>query len=861
MLSLFFPIFTLYFFKFLVYDTVMEKVRPFIFSCIFLLFTVFILWLSFFLQADIKTSSSFTDSAFMISHQSGFYSHSLHISITPMQNASIYYTMDGSEPSSTSSSSILYESPIALKAAFQEKSYPLRFRLYFDDGTSSKVYSYSYILGTFIHSRYDTYVVNILGNPDALFDEENGVFTAAYHLTGEESERPVNFQIFDKKGNLLTSQDCGLRIFGNFSRGKAQKSFQLFARKIYDVYGKFHLSLFPDVRKEADSTISERSNRLVFRNSGNDFGKAFLRDTLIQQLATDYGFPLTTPYVPAAVYINGEYVGFYWIKEPFSDGQMEELYGSANGYFERITLQEFYQTAGEAGQEIEEKEIENEEIEVEEIKAEKIEVEGINAEETEDEEIKDEKTEDEEIKDKETEDGEIEVEETNVIKDYQSIYDTYAEADLTDEKIFQKLCSRIDLDNYLAYYAMEVYIANKDWPYNNVRAFRYFANDGKYTDGTVFDGRYRYLFFDTDYGFGLSDDVPGYACEEDNIAILLNNEQSPLFCNLMTRADCREKFTNYVCDLMNGPFSYEAVSDAVQKLTPDRDTELSYYVENLLSGITTMDTVQAETNAILTFAQNRPDYMHTFLQKDYALFYPYFLHVESPESARISVNSIKDVGGSFSGIYYADNALTLKASANEGHRLAYWLINGVKYKEAELTFSSEEVKQLLDIPPQDVNAPALPENFGSLGYAKSEEHPKLNITLVVEDEPNARPIISRIHSEGTNDLVELSNISEHELSLEGLYLSDDAADLKKTKLPAKILASGDVLTFYGKKNKQAGRAGIFPLDFNLRNYETLYLSDERGIILEEIPIPDMGREDSDYVRDLFSGTFYEAVPK
>lgn len=764
---------------------------------IFLLSAAFVLPFALFMQDDVKKGGSLTDSAFMISHESGFYRHSLRIRITPVKNADIYYTTDGSEPSSTSSASVLYERPIALKAALKEKSYPLRFRLYFDDGTSSKVYSYNYILGFFVRSRYDTYVVNILGNPSDLYGEEEGVFTN-YTLSGEVSERPVHFQIFDRDGKLLASQNCGLRIFGNFSRGKAQKSFQLFARKDYDEYGKFHLSLFPSVRRETDNTISDRSNRLVFRNSGNDFGKAFLRDTLFQQLATDYGFLLTTPYVPAAVYINGEYAGFYWIKEPFSAGQMEELYGSANGHFDRVTLWEFYKTAGEEGEEM-----------------------------------------------------------SPIMEEYQDIYDTYAEADLTDDTLYQALREKIDVENYLSYYAMEIYIANKDWPYNNVRAYRYIADDGHYTKGTVFDGRYRYLFYDTDYGFGLTDDVPGYACEEDNIAVLLNNYQSPLFCNLMARADCREMFSTYVCDLMNKTFSYESVSETVQELSLLRDRELGYYVENMLPDITTMEMVHAETASILTFAANRPGYMHTFLQRDFALFYPYHLQVDCPENAKISVNSIADTGSSFSGIYYADNALTLKASANEGHNFAYWLVNGVQYREKELTFSSEDLKQLLEIPIQNMQDFTPPENFGTQGYAESENNPRLEISLVLEDKPDALPIISRIHVQGTNDLIEITNPSGHDISLSGLYLSDDPAALKKTGLPGKVLAPGESLVLYGKKNRQAPNNSALPLDFNLRKGETIYFSDETGAVLEEILIPGMGREDSDYVRDPFSGEFYE----
>lgn len=74
-----------------------------------------------------------------------------------------------------------------------------------------------------------------------------------------------------------------------------------------------------------------------------------------------------------------------------------------------------------------------------------------------------------------------------------------------------------------------------------------------------------------------------------------------------------------------------------------------------------------------------------------------------------------------------------------------------------------------------------------------------------------------------------------------------------------MLAPGESLTLYGKKNRQPSAFASPRLDFSLRKYEILYLSDENGTVLEEIPIPDLGREDSDYVQDPFSGKFYECA--
>ena len=85
-------------------------------------------------------------------------------------------------------------------------------------------------------------------NPD--ITEAEAKDPAGYNLRGMESERPVTVQIFDSEGTDLLTQHCGLRISGNYTRGKSQKSLQLFARSSYDEHGRFHVTLFPETLKK-----------------------------------------------------------------------------------------------------------------------------------------------------------------------------------------------------------------------------------------------------------------------------------------------------------------------------------------------------------------------------------------------------------------------------------------------------------------------------------------------------------------------------------------------------------------------------------------------------------------------------------
>ena len=796
----------------------MKKLTKTILFIICILFTGFSL---VFLLNSYIGSPTVIDSAhgYKISHGSGFYKHGIRLSLDA-GHASIYYTTDGSEPSIDSASSVLYEKPFFLKSDSEIQSHHLRIRFYEEDGFVSDAYDFTYFIGRSINNRYDTYVAHISGNPDELFGYENGIFVegklrddflaqnpnvteaynmdpANYNLRGPEAERAVNFQLFDADGNLLTSQNCGLRIFGNFSRGKYQKSFQLFARNEYDIYGKFHTALFPSITSYADGSMLSKNNRLVFRNSGNDFGKAFIRDTLFQQLGQDVGFPMCTPYVPAAVYINGEYYGFYWVKEPFNNGQMEELYGNYNGTFERVSINEFYKIAEDPTEAL--------------------------------------------------------------AGEYQQIYDTYAEADLTDNSVYESLCQKIDINNYLQYYAIELFIANKDWPYNNVRAYRYVANDGIYYENTLMDGKYRYLLFDTDYGFGLVDDVPGFRCEEDNIAVLLSNYQSPLFCNLMARKDCRELFVTYMCDLMNTAFSYPNIENTLMELVTSRENELTHYLGSLSQVMpdVSADTVTAATNELLLFAQNRHGYVYSFLQNDYAVFTPYMLNITGDSHIQTSVNSIASIeykqipqystsseNSLFSGIYYADCHLTLSARADEGHEFEYWDVGGKHYEEDTLVLTPEILSQLLG-------------SDSMAAQATNGQLPQLNITVVCRDKKDSPVVISNIRAKDENDEVTLYNPSEHEITLDGIYISDDSSNLKKTKIPNIVLEGGKSYILYGSKNVLSRSLGSARLGFNLRKGETLYLSDENGNIIEQILIPDLARADTSYIRNPYTGAFRE----
>ena len=62
----------------------------------------------------------------------------------------------------------------------------------------------------------------------------------------------------------------------------------------------------------------------------------------------------------------------------------------------------------------------------------------------------------------------------------------FQNANLSDDEAFQYACELMDMDNYIDYMVFETYIANWDWPFNNMRCWQ---------EG---NGKWRWMFFDGD---------------------------------------------------------------------------------------------------------------------------------------------------------------------------------------------------------------------------------------------------------------------------------------------------------------------------------------------------------------------------
>ena len=240
--------------------------------------------------------------------------------------------------------------------------------------------------------------------------------------------------------------------------------------------------------------------------------------------------------------------------------------------------------------------------------------------------------------------------------DYRALMDWIQTSDCSDPEVYAAVCERIDVENFAAYVAANLYLNNTDWStYKNNRLWRTRSEDGE----GVRDGRWRWLVFDMDAcywtrpAFGdaprASYDLFHYTAPAYGKSFL----ELPLFSDLLENPDFRALFTRTWLDLMNVTFRYE---NALPLLERYGLTEDAFWPE---------------------FLQLRPSYAADLLIR--ALELPgeaceLTVRVSDPEGGYVRLNTVyPDLdSGAWSGTYITGCELTLTAEAARGWHFAGW---------------------------------------------------------------------------------------------------------------------------------------------------------------------------------------------
>ena len=218
----------------------------------------------------------------------------------------VRYTLNGSEPTMSSpvfEDSIVLTKPTVVRSFAEGDSATMR----------SNIATSSYLIGV----DHELPVVNISINSADMFGYNTGIYANGPGYGDEFPFMGANFwknwtkkayvELFES-GKEGFASDCGLKIFGGFSRALSKKSLRI---KFRGEFGDAKVNYdFFDTGQPLDM------EDLVLRSGSQDWTKYMIRDEFFTSLAQS-GSPtlLTQMYRPVAVYVNAEYFGLYYLRE------------------------------------------------------------------------------------------------------------------------------------------------------------------------------------------------------------------------------------------------------------------------------------------------------------------------------------------------------------------------------------------------------------------------------------------------------------------------------------------------------------------------------------------------------------------
>lgn len=252
-------------------------------------------------------------------------------------------------------------------------------------------------------------------------------------------------------------------------------------------------------------------------------------------------------------------------------------------------------------------------------------------------------------------------------EEYSNLLSYVSNTDLSIDENFEYVADQVDIDNYVQYLTTEIFIGNFDWPGSNIKYWK------------LPNGKWRWILYDTDQGFGLTTDTDNYDINSLNKALEEFGEGWPnppwstlLFRQLITNLGFRNTFINRYADELNTRFladdvktHFDQVSQMIQsEVEPHymrwdgEPNDQSYYVEEMK-----------------IWAENRPAFAKEQLMTQFQLpnIHRITIMNEDVEEGFVKVNNhLKIMNAEWTGDYFETVPIELKAIPQFGYAFSHW---------------------------------------------------------------------------------------------------------------------------------------------------------------------------------------------
>ena len=556
-----------------------------------------------------------------LSHTGGFYDGPITLTVASEPGTRLHYTLDGSEPDENDplwpgtmtiskrqpDDALLSYIPtnppeMPENRRWREPNEPpflattLRIRGFRDGAMPSRIVSNTYfVTGDKVsstsenrkkenprqqaaYSKYPVPVIAISTDPHGFFDHEDGIYIPGqryddgffnppwgmpygnYFYRGEDWERPASFEYFEPGEGRVLAQDIGVRIHGSTSRSLPLKSFRLYARSEYGER-RFEYPFFD----HPDSHPNYEGPHYGPGDESPSYNRLILRNS-----GQDF-FLFSTMFRDAMTQGLVDHLNFdTQASRPavvFLNGEFWGIMNIRERYDrhyisrtydipdDRIDLMTQFSTVKEGS------------------------------------------------------------------RDHYNTYRNYLsdeDKDIRDSTHYAHIKTLLDVDNFIDYNIVNIYIANRDWPGNNREFFRY-QTEFNPDAGSGRDGRWRYMLIDTDYGFGHRDPSRGNGDPGDDALLNMRaiatgspNDKAPNpgwstveLSTLLENDTFRREFINRSANYMNTFFSPEYVRNHIRHYRENIEPVIEDHIDRWQYP-TSVSNWDAHITFLKNFASDRP---------------------------------------------------------------------------------------------------------------------------------------------------------------------------------------------------------------------------------------------------------------
>ncbi len=585
----------------------------------------------------------------------------------------IRYTLDGSDPIE---SSPVYSVPITLSsrvgqangismirtnnqsvgAPYYEgwqqpsgevyKINVLRARVFKTNVLPSRITTQSYLIDPLGAGRFSLPMISISSSSENFFSAETGIY-----VVGNYNNYSQDGSAWERPGHIEFYETGGSLAFqGEIGIRLHGGTTVSRPRKSLRIYSRNPTGKVPFAHKIFPDKSVAIFDTFLLRNSGNDWGQAIFRDAMVSALAAPTG--IDRQHVrPVVVFLDGEYWGVHNLRDRFDEGYYLNHYGLSDLQFSQLEICSCNSSwpSADSG-------------------------------------------------------------EPSLVSDFTDIINRAGNNEFASAAGYAALASRIDIDNYIDYNAIEIWCGNTDWPGNNQRVWRAVTPNTSAGANARLDGRWRWLLYDTDFGLGLDFFyVIGYGDGPNHNTLAhattstgtdwSNNEVGTrLLRKALDNQTFKRKFINRFADLLNTSLS---ASNATATLDQFQATYSPNMSEHVLRWRQPIDWTGVLAR-IRNYVQLRPAAVRSHIVSKFGLSGSANLVVNVNDATQgvVTINTIAlqntTVGVSanpypWNSVYFKGVSLPIRAQAKPGYEFVSWSLSNAKGVVLDTRNSESEI--------------------------------------------------------------------------------------------------------------------------------------------------------------------------